>query len=278
MSIAGGCHRALEAARDLACGTVQLFTKSANQWQAKELTDTDISVFRQTLRTTKLKYPTAHDSYLINLASPDEQLYRKSIEAFINELHRAEQLGLSYLVMHPGAHLGSGEDAGLARVAGALDEVHERCSDFRVQVLLETTAGQGTCLGHRFEHLARILELVRDPERLGICLDTCHVFVAGYALAPEPEYRTTMREFERSIGLSRLRCFHLNDSKKPQGSRVDRHEHIGQGCLGLEPFRLLVNDRRFRNRPMILETPKEDGDHDDMDRINLQTLRDLVSS
>jgi deoxyribonuclease-4 len=277
MSIAGGCHKALDAARDLCCGTVQLFTKNANQWQAKELANEDIALFRQTLRSTKLKYPTAHDSYLINLASPDEQLYRKSVEAFIVELRRAEQLGLSYLVMHPGAHLGNGEEAGLERVAGALDEVHERCADFHVQVLLETTAGQGTCLGHRFEHLARILEMVRNPERLGVCLDTCHVFAAGYSLAPAQEYRATMREFDRLIGLSRLRCFHLNDSKKPLGSRVDRHEHIGRGCLGLEPFRLLVNDRRFRSRPMILETPKEDGDNDDMDRVNLQTLRDLVT-
>jgi deoxyribonuclease-4 len=223
-----------------------------------------------------LRLPLAHDSYLINLASPDQVLYRRSIEAFVIEVQRAERLGLCYLVTHPGAPLDSGEEAGLARVAAALDEVHGRCPAFRVQVLLETTAGQGSSLGHRFEHLARIRSLVADPDRLGVCFDTCHVFAAGYALAPEAEYRATMRAFDRVIGLKRLRAFHLNDSLKPQGSRVDRHAHIGRGCLGLEPFRLLVNDRRFRSRPMVLETPKEDGDNDDMDRVNLEVLRGLV--
>ncbi len=164
------------------------------------------------------------------------------------------------------------EAAGLARVARALDEVHRRCPNYRVKILLETTAGQGTSLGHRFEHLAKIISLVQEPARVGACLDTCHVFVAGYRLAPEKEYRATFREFDRLIGLKRLKVFHLNDSLKPQGSRVDRHAHIGKGELGREPFRLLVNDPRFRNRPMILETPKED----DMDRANLRVLRGLV--
>jgi deoxyribonuclease-4 len=154
--------------------------------------------------------------------------------------------------------------------------VHRRCDGFAVMVLLETTAGQGTTLGHRFEHLARILALVKEPERLGVCLDTCHVFAAGYALAPEKEYRATFAEFDRIVGLGRLKAFHLNDSRKPLGSRVDRHAHIGQGHLGLEPFRLLVNDRRFRSRPMILETPKEEGDKEDMDAINLATLHGLL--
>jgi deoxyribonuclease-4 len=276
MSIAGGCHHALLAAQAHGCRTVQLFTKSSNQWNARELTDEDVRLFRRTLRQTGLRHPTAHDSYLINLASPDEALYRKSIEAFIIEVQRAERLGLRYLVTHPGAHMDSGEEAGLARVAAALDEVHARCLGFRVQVLLETTAGQGTCLGHRFDHLRRILELVQDPGRLGVCLDTCHVFAAGYALAPEAEYRATMRVFDKVIGLGRLRVFHVNDSQKPLGSRVDRHAHIGKGHLGLEPFRLLVNDRRFRSRPMILETPKEDEDHSDMDAVNLGVLRGLA--
>lgn len=200
-------------------------------------------------------------------------LYRRSIESFVIELQRAERLGLRYLVTHPGACLDAGEDFGLTRVATALDEVHRRCAGFRVQVLLETTAGQGSTLGHRFEHLGSILERVEAPERLGVCMDTCHVFAAGYALAPEAEYRKTMREFDRLVGLKRLRAFHLNDSLKAFGSRVDRHAHIGKGCLGIEPFRLLVNDRRFRNRPMVLETPKEG----DMDRVNLGVLRGLVN-
>jgi deoxyribonuclease-4 len=277
MSIAGGYHKALLTAQQHECSTVQLFTKSSNQWKAKELTDDEVHLFRRTLRETQLRFPMAHDSYLINLASPDEALYRRSIEAFVVEVRRAERLGLRYLVTHPGSPLDSGEDAGLERVARALDEVHQHCPGFRVQVLLETTAGQGTCLGHRFEHLARILELVTQPDRLGVCFDTCHVFAAGYALAPQKEYRATMRAFDKVIGLKRLRAFHVNDSLKPLGSRVDRHAHIGRGQLGLEPFRLLVNDRRFRNRPMILETPKEDGEQD-MDPINLNVLRGLVDS
>jgi len=218
----------------------------------------------------------AHDSYLINLASPDVLLYRKSIEAFIVEYERSERLGLRYLVTHPGSHVDSGEEAGLVRVAKALDEVHRRCAGFRVQVLLETTAGQGSNLGYRFEHLAKILALVADPSRVNVCLDTCHVFAAGYPLAPERDYRRTVWEFDHIIGLKRLRAFHLNDSQKPQGSRVDRHAHIGRGCMGLEPFRLLVNDRRFRNHPMILETPKEGADGRDMDPVNLRVLRGMV--
>jgi deoxyribonuclease-4 len=278
MSVAGGLHNAVLAAQKYGCGTVQLFTKNANQWQARDLTEDEVQTFRRTLRGSGLRFPTAHDSYLINLASPDEAVYRKSLEAFVVEVQRAERLGLSYLVSHPGAHLESGEEAGLARVARALDEVHARCAGFRVRVLLETTAGQGTCLGHRFEHLARILALVADPARLGVCFDTCHVFAAGYALAPAAEYAATMRAFDKIIGLKRLLAFHVNDSLKPLGSRVDRHAHIGRGELGPEPFRLLVNDRRFRNRPMLLETPKEEGDEKDMDVVNLALLRGLVES
>jgi deoxyribonuclease-4 len=278
MSIAGGCHNALLEAQAHGCSTVQLFTKNANQWTAKGLSGDDVQMFRRTLRQTRLRFPMAHDSYLINLASPDGALWRKSVDAFVDEMTRAERLGLRYLVMHPGAHVDSGEEAGLARVACALDEAHERCPDYRLVVLLETTAGQGSALGHRFEHLAAILAAVRQPERLGVCLDTCHVFAAGYALAPEKEYRATLRAFDRSIGLSRLKVFHVNDSLKPAGSRVDRHAHIGRGQMGLEPFRLLVNDPRFRSRPMVLETPKEEGDEPDMDAVNLATLRGLAAA
>jgi deoxyribonuclease-4 len=162
-------------------------------------------------------------------------------------------------------------------VVAALDEVHRRCAGYKVRVLLETTAGQGTCLGHRFEHLRDIIARVAEPQRLGVCLDTCHVHAAGYSLWPEREYRATFREFDRVIGLSRLKAFHLNDSLKPLGSRVDRHAHIGRGQLGLEPFRLLVNDRRFQSRPMLLETPKESDESGDMDAINLAVLRGLVA-
>ncbi len=276
MSVAGGLHKAVEAARAHGCATVQIFTKNASQWAARDLAADEVKTFRRALRASGLRGATAHDSYLINLASPDPALFRRSVEAFVVELRRAETLGLSYLVTHPGAHVDSGEEAGLERVARALDEAHARCPGFRVKVLLETTAGQGSTLGHRFEHLARILALTAEADRVGVCFDTCHVFAAGYALAPEAEYRATMRAFDRAVGLKRLRVFHVNDSLKPLGSRVDRHAHIGRGCLGTEPFRLLVNDRRFRNRPMILETPKEDGPVKDMDAVNLGTLRGLA--
>ena len=276
MSVAGGCHNALLIAQAHGCATVQLFTKNANQWNARELTAEEIALFRKTLRQTRLRFPMAHDSYLINLASPDEALYRRSLEAFLIEMQRAECLGVRYLVTHPGAAMGSDEETALARVAGALDEVHRRTPGYRLQILLETTAGQGSCLGHRFEHLARILATVAEPKRLGVCLDTCHVFAAGYALAPEPEYAATLREFDRVIGLKWLRAFHLNDSLKPQGSRVDRHAHIGKGHLGLEPFRFLLNDLRFRARPMVLETPKEGPDGEEMDPVNLGVLRGLL--
>lgn len=278
MSIVGGHHQALLTAQQYGCDTVQLFTKAPNQWAGKPITAADARTFRRTLRQTKLRYPLAHDSYLINLASPDPALYRKSIAAFVDEMNRAELLGLSYLVTHPGAHMCVGDEGGLALVVAALDEVHRRCAGYKVRILLETTAGQGTCLGHRFEHLRDVIAGVAQPHRLGVCFDTCHVYAAGYELWPEKAYRATIREFDRVVGLSRLRAFHLNDSLKPLGSRVDRHAHIGRGCLGVEAFRLLINDRRFRNRPMVLETAKESDESDDMDAINLATLRGLVAT
>jgi deoxyribonuclease-4 len=274
-SIAGGVHNALLAAARLGSDTVQMFTKNTNQWAARPLSPLDIDLFRKALRQTRLRFPTAHDSYLINLASPNPGLWRKSVDAFVDELDRAAALGLKYLVTHPGAHMGAGEEAGLALVARALDEVRARRPDGRVKVLLEITAGQGSCLGHRFEHLAAIFGQLKDPSRLGVCFDTCHALAAGYPLGTEAEYRDTFREFDRVIGLRRLKLFHLNDSKKPLGSRVDRHEHIGKGCLGLEPIRRLVNDPRFQKTPMILETPKHDAAGIEMDPVNLGVLRSL---
>ena len=300
LSVAGGLHKALEAAHALGMDTVQLFTANPQSWPVRPvpvcsadgaanqslsngsdgpagiLFAPDVPAkFRRTLRRTKLRFPTAHDSYLINLASPDPALWRKSVEAFADELLRADVLGLKYLVTHPGAHVGAGEEAGLANVARALDEVHSRHPGVRVRILLEVTAGQGTCLGNRFEHLAAIFGRVREPRRLGVCFDTCHAFAAGYPLSTGPEYEATMREFDRVIGLKRLKLFHLNDSKKGLGSRVDRHEHIGRGCLGPEPFRRLLNDPRFQKTPMILETPKQDDAGRDMDPVNLAVLRGL---
>lgn len=303
MSIAGGLYKAVEAAAALGMETVQIFThspsqwavkpvapaakeshrdgksltKNNNQWRAKPLSAEEVAKFRQVHRQLGLKKLVAHTSYLINLASPNQELFRRSVEAFVVEMQRAEALGLDGLVTHPGAFVDSTEQAGLRRVARALDEVHRRCSDFRVRILLETTAGQGTSLGHRFEHLAEIIGRVKQPERLGVCVDTCHIFAAGYALAPARESRTTWRTFDRLVGLERIEAFHLNDSLKPLGSRVDRHAHIGRGELGLEPFRLLLNDRRFRRLPMLLETPKGIENGVDLDEMNLRTLRGLLT-
>jgi deoxyribonuclease-4 len=302
MSIAGGLYNAVEAAAAHGMDTVQIFThspsqwavkpatpaekeslrdgksftKNNNQWRAKPLSDEDIAAFCTSRKKSRLKRLIAHDCYLINLASPNEALYRQSVEAFVVEMQRAEALGLDSLVTHPGAFVDSSEELGITRGAAALDEVHERCPKYKVRVLLETTAGQGSSLGHRFEHLAMILKLLREPERVGVCVDTCHVFAAGYALAPRREYQATMRTFDRIVGLNRIEAFHLNDSLKPLGSRVDRHAHIGRGEMGLEPFRLLLNDRRFREHPMLLETPKGVENGQDLDAINLVTLRSLV--
>jgi deoxyribonuclease IV len=278
MSVAGGCHNALLAAKKHGCEALQIFTKNSNQWLGKPQTAEDAALFKLTLRDTQVRAMVAHDSYLINLASPDKELYRRSVEAFVDELRRAEGLGLDFLVFHPGAATDDDEAAGLNRVAKALNEVLRRCPRHKVQPLIETTAGQGRCLGHRFEHLARILDRVKQPERIGICLDTCHVFAAGYPLAPEADYHATMDALDNAVGLGRLKVFHLNDSVKPQGSRVDRHAHVGKGMLGLEPFRLLVNDRRFRDHPMILETPKEGESGEDLDAVNLGVLRGMLRS
>jgi deoxyribonuclease-4 len=255
-----------------------LFTKNNNQWRAKELTGEDVSAFRSKLIELKISHPIAHDSYLINLATPDDELWKKSIDAFVVELQRAELLGLAFVVMHPGAHTTSSEEAGLRRVVLAFNEVHRQTRTLKVRTLVETTAGQGSNLGWKFEHLATILDGANDSERLGVCVDTCHIFAAGYPLADRKDYLDTMRQLDQRVGLDRVHAFHLNDSKKPLGSRVDRHEHIGRGHLGIEPFRHLLNDPRFRDVPMYLETAKEQEQGEEMDVVNLRTLRALVEA
>ena len=303
MSIAGGLYKAVEAAARCGMDCVQIFTgspqiwpvsavapagkgslrdgksltKNNNQWRGKEISDDEAAAFAAALVRLNISHPISHDSYLINLAAPDDELWRKSIEAFIVELRRADRLGIPYVVTHPGAFTTSSESAGLRRIVAALDEIHDRTADVRAVCLLENTAGQGSCLGHRFEHLGDVIAGVRRPERLGVCIDTCHAFAAGYPLQTPAEYGDTFAQLERSVGLGRVRAFHLNDSKKPLGSRVDRHEHIGRGKLGLEPFRHLLNDPRFRHVPMYLETPKETVDGEEMDVVNLRTLRGLVA-
>lgn len=276
LSIAGGYYKAVEAAAKLGMDVVQLFTKNNNQWNAKPISDAEAEQFKQALAKSGVSHPVSHDSYLINLAAPDDVLWKKSIEAFIIELDRADRLGIAGVVAHPGAFTTSSEEAGLARIVTALDEIHARTPNAKARCLLETTAGQGSCLGHRFEHLAAIIAGVKQPERLGVCVDTCHVFAAGYPLAPKKEYMATIKALDDAVGLDRVAAFHLNDSKKELGSRVDRHEHIGRGKLGLEPFSLLLNDKRFRDTPMYLETAKGMEEGEDLDAINLRTLRSLV--
>ncbi len=277
LSINRGLHNAITAAVALRCDTLQIFTKNASHWNANPLTQDDIAQFRRAASASSLAHLTVHDSYLINLASPDDSLYAKSVAAFVDEMERAEALGISYLVTHPGAHTGSGEEAGLVRVIAGYEEVHARCAGFNVRVLIETTAGQGTALGHRFEHLATILQRATCADRMDVCLDTCHVFAAGYALAAESDYAATFQQFDELIGLARLKLFHVNDSAKPFGSRVDRHASIGLGEIGAEVFRRLVTDPRFTDRPMILETPKKDDDGNGMDAVNLALLRSFAT-
>ncbi len=272
-SIAGGLTNAVATAVRFRCDTLQLFTKNASQWAAKSIADADATAFRRAAQAANLRLLTSHDSYLINLAAPGDELFRKSVDAFAVEWERAEQLGLAYLVMHPGAHVGSGDAAGLKRAIDGLNIAAERCRGFKTQVLLETTAGQGTSLGHRFEHLANLRAGVREPERFGVCLDTCHVFAAGYPIHTADGYTATFQEFDDVIGLTNLKLFHVNDSVKPLGSRVDRHAGLGLGQIGEGAFRLLVNDARFDALPMILETPKERPDGEEMDPINLAKLR-----
>jgi deoxyribonuclease-4 len=277
MSIAGGYYKAAEAAAALGMDTVQIFTKNNNQWHAKPISDEDVRLFRDAIKSAGLRKPCAHNSYLINLASPKDDLWRKSLEAMVVEVERAEALGLDGVVMHPGSFVESDEAAGLARIVTAIDEIHARTQGVHTELWLETTAGQGTNLGHRFEHLAAILGAVKAPERLGVCVDSCHIFAAGYPIQSAADYQATMAELDRIMGLKQIRAWHLNDSKKPLGSRVDRHEHIGDGCLGPEPFRHILNDPHFQNTPMYLETEKGERDGEDLDAINLRALQGLIS-
>jgi deoxyribonuclease IV len=276
MSITGGCDRAVWAAHAVGFATVQLFTKNNNQWQAPPLSGEHVAAFRLALDQTGVVDPVAHTSYLINLGSPDDALWQKSIDAMTIEVERCGLLGIGDLVVHPGAHMGAGEEAGTKRIAKALDLVERRTRGLAVTIDLETTAGQGTNLGYRFEHLQAILQRVRRPERLGICVDTCHIFAAGYSLETEEEYDEVIERLDRAVALKRVRVWHVNDSGRDRGSRVDRHAAIGAGCMGLAPFRHLVNDPRFRELPLVLETPKGIADGEDLDARNLRVLRGLV--
>jgi len=276
MSISGGLYKAFGHGERAGCDTIQIFSKNQQQWKSKPLTEDEIARFHAERLRTGMGPLIVHDSYLINLASPNDELWEKSIAAFGDELERCQALGIPYLVTHPGAHMGTGEDAGLSRVAAALNRLFAQGIGGDVMVLIETTAGQGSSLGQRFEHLARLIELSEHAERLGVCVDTCHILAAGYDIRTPETYAATFAEFDRIVGLDRIRCFHVNDSQKGLGSHVDRHAQIGDGEVGLEAFRALVNDPHFAALPMILETPKGEDLAEDI--INLATLRGLIAT
>lgn len=282
MSVAGGLPRAVERASVHRCDALQIFAKNASQWRGRELPRDEIREFRARVKAAGLAAVVSHGSYLINLATTDPALRRQSIEAMGDEIDRAEALGLLGVVLHPGAYTIGNEADGLSLIAEALLGLLRARRRGRTMVLLENTAGQGTTLGATFEQLASIIAKTGDHPRIGVCLDTCHLLASGYDLCTPEGYASTFAQFGRIVGFERLQAFHMNDSKRPLGSRVDRHEHIGRGHLGLEPFRRIVNDRRFRDLPMLLETPKAEGKAtgpiavDPLDEQNLNALRGLI--
>jgi len=273
MSIAGAVGEALTRGKRAGCECIQIFTKSSRQWAAKPYSPEEIAAFRRNQKETGIAVVIAHDSYLLNLGAPDKRLRKRSVRGFIDELERCEALGVPYLVAHPGSHVGSGERAGIRTIAKSLDEVHGACKGFKTQVALEITAGQGSNLGYSFAQMAQIFDAVHQSERLRLCFDTEHAFAAGYDLRDDQGYAQTMGELDECIGVDKVVAFHLNDSLRPFHSRVDRHEHIGKGHLGVEAFRRVLNDPRFAGIPMCLETPKGPDCKEDIE--NLTILRSL---
>ena len=276
MSIAGGFNLAIERARSIDCTAMQMFVKNNVQWFARPLARDEIRTFLEHQQRSELLSIFAHTNYLINLAATNGQFHENSIRSLSEELVRADQLELPFLVLHPGAHLGAGEEAGLEKIVESIDHVFSGLPKTKTRIALETTAGQGSCLGNRFEHLAYIISRVREPERLCVCLDTAHVFASGYDIGTEASIRKTFREFDRVVGLDRLVAIHLNDSKTARASRVDRHEHIGKGKIGLSAFRFIMGDRRLRKIPKVLETPKGKDLAEDVE--NMKMLRGFIKT
>lgn len=275
MSIAGGVEQALLRGKSVGCQAIAMFTKNNNQWKAKPLTQEDADRFSEARIETGIHPVVAHTSYLINIASPDGTLWKKSIASLQDELGRAEMLGIPYLVLHPGSHMGKGIDYGLKRAAEAFNRIHAKMPNLGVMTLLEHTAGQGNTLCCTFEEIARLRELIVEKKRIGVCLDTCHLFAAGFDIRKPEAYADTMKRFGDTVGILQLKAWHLNDSKNPLGSHVDRHEHIGKGKIGRAGFKNLLNDPRWDDLPALLETPK--GPEMKEDVINLRTLRRLIN-
>ncbi|MBI2429604.1 MAG: deoxyribonuclease IV [Ignavibacteriales bacterium] len=276
MSIAGGVHTAVDRATSIGCTALQVFTKNNNQWSGKPFSESDIAQYKEKITAAGIAPVVSHDSYLINLCGTNPDVLKKSRAAFIDELERCEQLGIPLLNFHPGSHLGAGDDEGIKLICESLNLAHDITKNYKVKSVLEATAGQGTNVGYKFEHLRAIIDGVEDPERMAVCIDTCHVFAAGYDIATEKGYEETFKQFDEIVGLDRLVAFHINDSKKGLGSHVDRHEHIGKGAIGLTGFRLLMNDERFTHIPKILETPKSEDLHEDVE--NMRVLKSLIQT
>jgi deoxyribonuclease-4 len=274
MSIGGGVHTAIERGRSIDCTAIQIFVKNNMQWFARPFMREEIRAFLDHQQRRQFLSIFAHSNYLINLATTNSQFHANSLRSLSEELIRADQLELPFLVLHPGAHLGAGEETGLKRIAASIDRVFRTIPEAKTRIALETTAGQGSCLGHRFEHIAYIIDNVREPERLCVCIDTAHLFAAGYEIGSETGVKKTFREFDRVIGRERLAAIHVNDSKTDRGSRVDRHAHIGKGKIGLDAFRFIMRSPRFRKIPKVLETPKGKDLAEDVE--NLNTLRSLL--
>jgi deoxyribonuclease-4 len=274
-SIAKGLHNALREAVSYKCNTLQMFTKNATIWKERFLNDEEIKRFHQTAADSGIQKIASHTSYLINLAAVEKKKHAMACEALKQELIRSSQLSLSFVILHPGSHMGKGEEEGMAKITDSINQIFDETPDVITRLLLETTAGQGSGVGSRFDHLACIMDRVTQKHRIGICLDTCHIFAAGYDIRTKASYRKTMRQFDSIIGLNHLYLIHLNDSKRELGSRVDRHMHIGKGCIGLDAFRYLMNDKKLWNIPKIIETQKT-TEGKDWDRINLERLRSLV--
>jgi len=273
-SIQGGVNAAIPLAENLGFTAMQILTKNNKRWSAPPLKPEDAEAFKVGIAKSSIKFVMAHDSYLINLGAPADEMFNKSVDAMVDELERCEMLGIPQLNFHPGAHLGEGEEFGVKRIASALNIIHDRTPGFKVKSMIELTAGQGTAIGYKFEHARDIIALVKEQERMSVCIDTAHIFAAGYDIKDPVNYEGVIAEFDRIIGLDRLQAFHFNDSKKPLGSRVDRHENIGDGFIGLEGCRNLLNDKRLQHIPKILETPKGKEQLEDLE--NLARLRRLI--
>jgi deoxyribonuclease IV len=274
MSIAGGVHAAFERGKRAGCTTMQVFVKNSNQWTAKALGPPEVEQYRNAASASSIAPVVAHASYLINLCAVNQATLHRSQDAFVDELQRCGAFGIAALIFHPGAHMGAGEGAGIARVAESLNRIHERTPEVRTTTTMECTAGQGSALGYRFEHLRDIIDLVKEKQRMRVCLDTCHLFAAGYDIATRGGWETTFRTFDQVVGFDRLAAVHVNDSKREFNSRVDRHDHIGKGLIGLDAFRMLMNDPRFSAIPKILETEKSEDMHEDVE--NMALLRRLM--